>query len=128
LFELPMRMFNFFVPSMFRELMVRYPVLSARHPTVSHPRDGVIPEQLAIDMAESLAKTEQVFKGPLPANIEDLRIDHPVLGNNSIAQLLRIMTAHEERHQGQMAGLRSNPNFPAAGPVSAVQLERFGCC
>ena len=112
LFEIPMRVFNFFVPSVFREVMVRYPLVAARNPTVSEPRFGLTAEKLALDMAASLIETEKIFSGPLPANVEELTIDHPILGNNTIAQMVRIMTAHEERHQGQMAGVRSNPKFP----------------
>ncbi len=112
LFEVPMRVFNFFLPSAVREAIIRYPLVSARSPGISDPRPGLALEKLAADLALSLAETEKVLSGPLPANVDQLRIDHAVLGNNSVAQVLRNMTAHEERHHGQMARLRSNPNFP----------------
>jgi hypothetical protein len=115
LFEFPMRVFNFFMPSALRELMVRYPLVAARNPNVSEPRSGLTSEKLAVDLAASMVETEKVFSGPLPPNVEELTIDHPILGNNTIAQMVRIMTAHEERHQGQMAGVRANPKFPTVG-------------
>jgi hypothetical protein len=106
--------FNFFLPSAVREAIIRYPVVSARSPGISDPRPGLTLEKLVADLASSLAETEKLLSGPLPANVDELRLDHAVLGNNSIAQVLRNMTAHEERHQDQMARIRSNPGFPKA--------------
>jgi uncharacterized damage-inducible protein DinB len=112
--EFPLRMFNVFVPHAFREAMVRYPVMNALHPKVSAPRAGLTLEKLREDMAASVAKTVQLFDGPMPPNLERLTVSHATMGNNSPVELLSIMIAHEERHQGQMQSIRKNANFPKA--------------
>jgi hypothetical protein len=54
----------------------------------------------------------QLFGGTLPSNLERLRVNHATMGNNSPIELFSIMIAHEERHQGQMEGIRQDANFP----------------
>jgi uncharacterized damage-inducible protein DinB len=112
--DFPLRMFNVFVPHALREALVRYPVIEALHPKVSEPRGGLALEKLREDLAASLAETMQLFQGPLPANLERLRVNHATLGNNNLIELFSIMVAHEERHQGQMESIRRNASFPRA--------------
>ena len=118
LFEVPFRMLNMFVPSVVRETMVRYRFIAALNPKVSEPRSGLTLEKLQEDLAESMAQTEQLFSQPMPANVERLTISHPIMGNNNIVEMLRIMIAHEERHRGQMSTLRADPGFPKTGSFS----------
>ena len=44
--------------------------------------------------------------------VERLTINHPILGNNTIPQLLRIMVAHEQRHHEQIGRVRAAAGFP----------------
>ncbi len=112
LLDLPLRMFNMFVPHALREVMVRFPLINAINPKVSEPRSGLALEKLQQDLAASLAATVQLFGGTLPSNLERLRVNHATMGNNSPIELFSIMIAHEERHQGQMEGIRQDANFP----------------
>jgi hypothetical protein len=114
MFEAPLRMFNHFVPFALREAVVRYPVMSALAPKVSTPRTGLSLEKLRQDLAASLAKSMQLFHGPLPSNLESVSMNHPAMGNNNPIEMLGILIAHEERHQGQIEGIQSNSNFPKA--------------
>jgi uncharacterized damage-inducible protein DinB len=122
--ELPLRMFNLFVPHVLRETMVRYPILAALNPRSSQPRDGLSVGKLSEDLAEALAETESFFQSPMPTNIHELTINHPILGNNTIPQLFRIVIAHEERHQGQMSDVRAQASFPKVSrePMNAAQV------
>jgi uncharacterized damage-inducible protein DinB len=113
-FEAPLRMFNVFVPFALREAMVRYPVVSALVPKVSAPRTGLSLEKLRQESAASLAKSMQLYHGPLPSNLERVSMNHPAMGNNNPVEMLGILIAHEERHQGQIESIRSNPKFPKA--------------
>jgi hypothetical protein len=124
LLELPLRMFNLFVPHVLRETMVRYPIVAALNPRSSQPRDGLIVGKLSEDLAAALAETESFFQTPMPPNIHELTINHPVLGNNTIPQLFRIVIAHEERHQGQMSDVRAHASFPKVSrePLNAAQV------
>lgn len=117
-FELPARMLNLFVPHAVREMIIRYPLVSALNPTASEPRPGRPIGEISADMAASLTQTENLLRAPLPSNVEGPSIDHPIMGRNNIPQLLRIVIAHEERHQGQIADLRAHADFPNAGWTS----------
>jgi uncharacterized damage-inducible protein DinB len=124
LLEFPIKMFNFFVPHVVRETMVRYPLIAALNPRQSAPREGLVVETLRADLAVSFAETEEFFLAPMPSNLDQLTINHPVLGNNSIPQLFNIVIAHEQRHQGQIADLRAQANFPKVSrePLNAADL------
>jgi uncharacterized damage-inducible protein DinB len=123
-FEIPLKMFNLFVPHVVRETFVRYPLLAALNPKASAPREVLSLDKLREDLALSLEATEYFFRTPMPHNIHDLTINHPIMGNNSIPQLFRIVMAHEERHQAQMADLRAHANFPKISrePMNAADL------
>ena len=117
-FEFPLRVFNRFVPTAVRETMVRYPFVAAVNPKASQPRADLKLEKLRADLAASLAETEKLLRGPLPPNFERMRMDHPVIGNNNPIEMCRIMIAHEERHQGQIAHIRRNSKFPKASATA----------
>jgi hypothetical protein len=111
-FQFPLRVFNRFVPAALRETMVRYPFLGALNPKASAPRDQLVLENLRADLAASMKETLELLQGPLPRDLERIRVDHPVMGFNNIVEMFRIMLAHEERHQGQMEGIRKDPRLP----------------
>jgi hypothetical protein len=129
LFELPMRVFNIFVPHVLREAMVRYPIVASLNPRQSKPRENLSLSKLRQDLVRSLDATEEFFAGPLPHNIQDLTVSHPIMGNNTIPQLFRIVIAHEQRHQEQMEGVQAHAKFPRMSqePMSAAQMaDLFG--
>ena len=111
-FELPFRVFNQFVPHALRETMVRYPMIASLNPQQSQPREHLDRAKLSQDLAAAIAATEEFFRTPLPPGVERLTINHPILGNNTIPQLLRIMVAHEQRHHEQMSRVRGSAGFP----------------
>jgi uncharacterized damage-inducible protein DinB len=110
--ETPVRMFTLFVPHVLRRAIVRYPLVAALNPNASEPRGDLSLSKLRVDLAASIEATTKLLQGPLPADLERLTIDHPVIGSNNIVELLSIMSAHEERHQGQIQRLRKNTGFP----------------
>jgi len=124
LLEFPIKMFNLFVPHVVRETMVRYPLVAALNPRRSEPRQGLIIEKLREDLAGSLEETESFFRTPMPPNIHELTINHPIMGNNTIPQMLMIVIAHEQRHQEQMSAVLTHANFPKAPrePMNAAQM------
>jgi uncharacterized damage-inducible protein DinB len=122
--ELPMKIFNRFVPHIVRETIIRYPLIAALNPQASAPREGLDPRKLRNELAASLLETEAFFQAPMPANIHQLTINHPLMGNNSIPQLFSIMIAHEQRHQAQLADVLAAAGLQnrSLEPVSAAQL------
>jgi uncharacterized damage-inducible protein DinB len=122
--ELPMKIFNRFVPHIVRETIIRYPLIAALNPQASAPREGLDPRKLRNELAASLLETEAFFQAPMPANIHQLTINHPLMGNNTIPQLFSIMIAHEQRHQAQLADVLAAAGLQnrSLEPVSAAQL------
>jgi DinB superfamily len=124
LLEFPFKMFNLFVPHVIRETMVRYPLIAALNPRASAPREGLTVGKLRDDLAAAFTETENFFRTPLPSNLDQLTINHPILGNNNIPQLFNIVIAHEQRHQGQISDVRGHANFPKVSrePLNAADL------
>jgi uncharacterized damage-inducible protein DinB len=114
LFSIPMKVFNMFVPHAVRESLIRYPLIPALNPTVSDPVRGRPIEVLCESLKSSIAETEALFRGALPANLREMTLSHPVLGTNNIQQILGILGAHEERHQGQIRDRIRQAGGPAA--------------
>ena len=112
LFSLPLKMFNMFVPQPIREQLFRVPFIPAIAPTVSTPETCRPLAELRMQCNSSLSATEAVLRGDLPANLDKMTITHPILGTNNIAQIFRIIAAHEERHHTQMRGVMENARFP----------------
>lgn len=112
IFTVPLKVFNMFIPQAVRETMFRVPLIPAVNPTVSEPARRQPILELRSRALSSLAATEEIFKGELPPNLPDITLSHPILGTNNILQIFGIITAHEERHHGQMRAVLRNPRFP----------------
>jgi uncharacterized damage-inducible protein DinB len=112
IFGAPMKMFNMFVPHAVRETLIRFPLIAALNPSVSEPVRGRPLEELCSSLQSSIGQTEALFTGQLPQNLKQMTLSHPILGNNNIEQILGILAAHEERHQGQMRAVMVNARFP----------------
>ncbi|HTM50635.1 MAG TPA: DinB family protein [Bryobacteraceae bacterium] len=124
LLEVPIRIFNLFVPHVVRETMVRYPLIASLNPRSSEPREGLTLEKLRRGLVAALVETDSFLRSPMPRNFTELTISHPIMGNNTIPQMFRIMMAHELRHQEQMSGLRAHGSFPKESqePQTAARL------
>jgi hypothetical protein len=105
LLAVPLTLTNLFVPAFVRDFLVRSRLIPARHPTAATPRRGRHAADLRADLAASLAETESLFQANPNIDFRALRYVHPVLGNNNVLDLLRIITLHEERHQERIAEL-----------------------
>ena len=105
-------LFSTLMPHALRETLLRIPFLPSGNPTLSTPRPGRTVPQLRQDLEETLATTEGQLLADLPPNFSRMRAEHPILGTNTAAQLLDLMSAHEERHQSQIRGVMNHPGFP----------------
>ena len=112
IFAMPLRIFNVFVPQVVRETMFRLPLIPAINPSVSNPAHSQPVAELRLRCNSSLAATEAVFRGDLPPDLGKMTLSHPILGTNNIVQIFGIITAHEERHHGQMRSVLQHPCFP----------------
>jgi hypothetical protein len=108
----PLKVFNMFVPQPVREAMFRLPLIPAIAPTVSSPAPSRPIDELRARCTTSLAATDALLSGDLPPNLDRMTLSHPVLGTNNIAQIFRIIAAHEQRHHTQMRSILQDPRFP----------------
>ncbi|MFN0169173.1 MAG: DinB family protein [Bryobacteraceae bacterium] len=115
LMTLPLTMMNMFVPPIVRETVLRFPIMKAKNPKISEPAAAKPIATLREELTTSLAETESLFSGELPASAERVTVSHPVFGCNTIANLFGLMAAHEERHGTQIRELVRQPGFPASG-------------
>ena len=67
---------------------------------------------LRTELVTSLEETKALFAGELPARLNEVTVSHPILGSNNVVKVLQLMSAHEERHQGQMRSVLANPALP----------------
>lgn len=111
-FTVPLNMMNMVMPRVVRETMFRLPLIPAVNPTFSSPTGSQPVEELRARALSSIEATEAIFKGELPANLNDITLSHPILGTNNIPQIFGVIAAHEERHHTQMRSVLSNPRFP----------------
>ncbi|GEM_PF-1361334 len=112
LFETPLRMMNPFIPHAFREAMIRFPLIAAINPSNTDParRDIAL---LRAELISSLDATKAIFEQDIPARLSEMTVSHPVLGNNNVVEIFSLMTAHEQRHHGQIRTILANPRLPA---------------
>ena len=105
-------LFSTLMPHAVRETLLRVPFLPSGNPTLSTPRPGRTADQLRNGLVEALEATERLLLADLPPNFMRMRAEHPILGTNTAAQLLDLMSAHEERHQQQIRDVMSAASFP----------------
>ena len=111
MFEMPLRMMNAFIPHAVREAMIRFPVIPAINPNISDPqqRDLAV---LRAELVSSLEETKALFEGQMPERLLEMTVTHPILGSNNVVKIFQLMSAHEERHHGQMRSVLANPRLP----------------
>jgi hypothetical protein len=111
LFEMPLRMMSLFVPHAVREAIIRFPVIPSANPSISDPEQkdiGVLRKELVAE----LETTTAMFTGDMPPRLMEMTVSHPILGTNNVIRIFRLITAHEERHHGQMRTVMANPAWP----------------
>jgi len=93
-------------PFAVRLLVMRKPGLVwAAAPKISEPIGGRAVADLRVELTAEIAITAALFEGELPAVLPRIRAIHPLYGRNDIAQVIRLMAAHEQRHQHQLTAL-----------------------
>jgi len=119
-FEVPLTVMNMFLPGSIRDLMTRYSLIPAQNAEVTTPRHGRCAAELRNDLICSLQETEALFDAHSDLDYGETVIQHPLLGSNSIPELIRFLALHEQRHQSQIEEILSDARFPM---VDARQVE-----
>jgi hypothetical protein len=97
-------------PFRVRLAVMRKPgLLWAAAPKVAEPIPARALEELRADLAAEMRQTAALFEGDLPDALPLVRAVHPLYGSNNVAQVVRLMAAHEERHQHQLRAILKEP-------------------
>jgi uncharacterized damage-inducible protein DinB len=114
LLETPLTLMNMLVPDGLRNYLTRNRLVPFRNPDVATPRRGRAAGRLRDDLADSLRETEALFQNNPDLDYGEMVVQHPLLGRYDMPGLLRFMSAHEQRHQSQIADIIADPRFPCA--------------
>lgn len=112
---IPLRLINPFVPQSVRNKIIRNRLLKARNPTALTPERGRSREELFSELKSDFVETEALFDENLDLDYTRMIYKHPVIGINTVPQLIRIAALHEQRHQEQIDEIREAAGFPAGG-------------
>ena len=102
LISVPLTLFSTFLPTRLVIGIVGQRTLKARAPEIITPSRGRPAEELKSELESESAATAALFE-----DNDDLRFDrmvyhNPLIGVVDAVDLLRIVTAHEKRHHGQL--------------------------
>ena len=103
--EVPVAVFNYFLPETLRAFFLRNPIIPARAPAALTPESGRSKEELIEALRESMNRIELLFLENLDLDFASLRYYHPLFGYKNAYGILRLMTGHEQRHQKQLRAL-----------------------
>ncbi len=103
--DLPIAVFNYFLPNSARELILRNPVIPAEAPAVLRPDAGKSKAQLVEALEFSLHRTENLFTDHPAMDFSTFRYYHPLFGYNDVYDILGLIASHEKRHQRQLRRL-----------------------
>ena len=98
----PLTVFNAFVPRVFIETFLRFRLVPAQAPPAIAPRAGRPAATLRRELASQRQETEALFRDHADLDFRRLVYQHPLLGLTDALGLLKVITAHERRHQEQL--------------------------
>ncbi len=110
----PFTVFNMFVPSFVREAMTQFRLMPAQVPDIAIPRKGRPGAELRDELRASIAATEALLAANPTLDYKKMRYRHPLMGDNNVLQVLRILAFHEQRHQSQLNDILRSRAFPRA--------------
>jgi len=110
--EVPFTVFNMFVPAPVRELMTEFRILPAQGPDMAQPKKGRPVAELREELKASCEETAALLDRNPHYDYREMRYTHPLLGDNNLLQILRIVSLHERRHQSQIQDVLHSRQFP----------------
>jgi DinB family protein len=110
--EIPFTVVNLFVPSVLRETMTQFRLLPAQNPDITTPTKGLPVTELRDALQASCDQIGCLFDDNPQLNYRGMRYQHPIMGSNSVLQMLRIAALHERRHQSQIRDILRSRQFP----------------
>lgn len=112
--ELPLTMANMFIPPAIRETLALNRIIPAQNPSIATPRKGRPVQQLCAELGRSLQEIVNLVEGNADLDYSRMTLSHPLLGENNLCQILRLIWIHEARHQQQLQEVLAAAGFPSA--------------
>ena len=110
--EIPFTMLNLFVPTKVREAMIQFRFLPAQNPDVAVPQKGKSIKELRRALLASYEETAALFDANPALDYRWMRYIHPLMGDNTVLDSLRVVSLHERRHQTQIEEILRSRQFP----------------
>jgi hypothetical protein len=114
-FEIPFTIASFFTPKAVTEYLAGARWLHFQNPESAEPRPGRPGDQLRQELRESVDATEELIRNHPDVDYPNCIHHHPLMGRNTVPDMLRFMVGHEERHRKQIQDVLDHPNFPNSG-------------
>jgi uncharacterized damage-inducible protein DinB len=114
LLAVPFTILNMFMPAPVREMLTEYRILPTQMPDMAAPRPGRPVAEMREELKASYEQTAQLFHSNPQRNYRNMRYKHPLIGDNNVLQILRIVAMHERRHQSQIQDILHSRQFPKA--------------
>lgn len=111
--ETPFSFANKFIPDAVIGVITQIPILPTRNPDAATPARGRPAAELIGELTRSVGETRQVVEGNADLDFSAMRSEHPLMGANSVAQILNFLARHERRHHSQIAAVRNDRRFPS---------------
>lgn len=110
--EVPFGLMNRFVPDAVIGMVTEFPILPTRNPDAATPKARRPRAELTGDLKASLDETRQLIDANADLDFERMVSEHPLMGSNTVPQVLMFLARHERRHHRQMNGVREDSRFP----------------
>lgn len=102
LLSFPSSLASMVMPFSLREAMVRNRLFPASASNELRPQRGRPADELRAELGRSLSATGRLLADNADLDYCRMVYQHPFLGANDVPQILRLVAAHEERHQDQI--------------------------
>jgi hypothetical protein len=110
--EVPLGILSRFMPDAVVGMMTELPILPMRNPDVATPRARRTSAELIAELNAAIDQTRHLIGTNAGLDFERMISTHPLMGSNTVPQMLRLLARHERRHHVQMDRVRSDSRFP----------------
>ncbi|MFN0171376.1 MAG: DinB family protein [Bryobacteraceae bacterium] len=110
--DVPFTVVNMFVPSFVREVMAEFRIVPAQNSKLAEPAFSTPVLELRDALRDSFDDTAALIKMTTGVDFRALRYQHPLLGDNNVPQLMRMVAYHEKRHQSQIRDNVNSRHYP----------------
>ncbi len=111
-FEVPMTLATVLIPDSVRRVVFSARAVPAKSPKFLKPRPGRPGEDLRRELGKLLADLDDIEAGS--ADLRQLCYYNPIVGLTDGVGILRFLSSHERRHQGQMRDVLASTKLPRA--------------